>query len=138
MKKTRSNCPINYSLEIFGDRWSLLVLRDLVFNNKRTYGDFLSSSEGIATNVLASRLAMLETSGLINKYHSTENRKVFYYSLTQHGIELIPVLVELVLWGASNGPKNKDLSKWAASIKKDKPATIKRLIRDAESKNSYK
>lgn len=129
MKLHRSNCPINFGLELFGDQWSLLIIRDLVFNGKCTYGEFLSSAEGIATNVLAKRLAKLESAGMIRKALSSTNRRVFLYSLSESGMSLVPVLVELILWGAHNGPKNEELLEWAAQIEKNKPAMIRKTLR---------
>lgn len=96
----RSACPINASLEIFGDRWTLLIIRDLMLRGFRTYKEFLSSDEGIATNILAERLQRLEAAGIITTSRDPEDRRKVVYRLTGKGIDLAPILVELVLWSA--------------------------------------
>jgi len=97
-EKLRSDCPVNFGLEAFGDKWSLLIVRDIVFWGKKTYGDFLRSDEGIATNILASRLAQLEKEGLLKKTPFAGDKRKDIYSLTEKGMELIPLLVEIVAW----------------------------------------
>src|ERR1043166_966617 len=94
----RSQCPISTALDIFGDKWTLLVIRDLLFNEKKTYGEFLNSEEKIATNVLADRLALLEMSRIITRHKHPDNKLKIVYRLTQKGIDLIPVLVEIIAW----------------------------------------
>ena len=96
----RSGCPISCSLDLLGDKWSLLVVRDMVFARKRYFKEFLSSKEGIATNILTDRLNRLEATGIITKQPDPENGRQIVYSLTEKGIALIPLLVELVCWGA--------------------------------------
>ena len=97
----KSDCAINYSLEILGDAWSLLIIRDMISFGKKTYGEFLSSDERIGTSVLARKLAHLERQGIIYKQTSaTDKRKEEYY-LTDKGIALVPILNELALWGAT-------------------------------------
>src|SRR6267378_2325152 len=98
----RSSCPINVSLEIFGDRWSLLIIRDLMLRSLRTYKEFLSSDEGIATNILAERLQRLEAAGIISTSRDAEDRRKVVYRLTAKGIDLAPIVVELILWGAEH------------------------------------
>jgi DNA-binding HxlR family transcriptional regulator len=95
----RSGCPISISLELFGDRWSLLVVRDLMFKGLCTFGEF-AAGEGIATNVLADRLARLEGAGIIARQRDPADGRKVRYRLTRKGMELAPVLVELVLWAA--------------------------------------
>lgn len=94
----RSNCPLNYGIEIFGDKWTLLIIRDLVFFNKRYYNEFLGSAEGIATNLLADRLAMLEKEKIIKKEKDSLHKQRFIYSLTEKGIDLVPILLSIGLW----------------------------------------
>lgn len=96
----RSSCPINISLEILGDRWSLLIVRDLMFRGFRTYKELVDSEEGIATNILADRLRRLEQCGIIRIEEDTTDRRKQIYRLTAKGMDLAPVLVELILWGA--------------------------------------
>lgn len=99
MKRTarRSNCPISVALETFGDTWSLLVIRDLLFQNKHTYTDFLKSEECIATNILANRLRQLEKSGLIRQRGSGRGAA---YTLTEKGLDLLPMVAEMIIWSA--------------------------------------
>lgn len=96
--KRRSECPISSSLDVWGDKWSLLIIRDLMFNKKMTYGDFLKSEEKISTNILATRLLMLENNALIEKLEHPDSKAKVLYQLTQKGIGLVPVIVEINLW----------------------------------------
>ncbi len=98
----RSACPISYALDFFGDKWSLLIIRDMVFDGKKFYKEFKNSGEGIATNILSDRLKKLELSGIIESkvYEKLKTQKE--YTLTQKGKGLVPVLVEMILWSASH------------------------------------
>ena len=116
--KRRSECPLNVSLEILGDRWSLLIIRDMMVRGFQTYNEFLQSHEKIATNILADRLRKLEAQGIVTtKQHSSDGRKRIY-SLTKKGIDLAPVLTELVLWAAAH--ENTGNQELIRQIKKDK------------------
>ena len=106
-KELRSHCPINFGLESVGDRWSLLILRDIVFRGKRTYGEFLKSEEGIATNILASRLAMLVDDGILEKSVNAADARKDHYVLTEKGLDLIPLLFEMILWSAKYDPRSE-------------------------------
>jgi DNA-binding HxlR family transcriptional regulator len=98
--KRRSGCPVSMSLERFGDRWSLLIIRDLMVRGFRTFKEFRESGEGIATNILADRLHKLEAAGIITaEAEETDARRV-NYRLTEKGIDLAPVLLELLIWAA--------------------------------------
>lgn len=94
----RSYCAISMALEVIGDKWSLLILRDLMFTNKRTYGELQASEEGIATNILAARLHLLEANGIIRKTTDPANGRRSLYFLTEKGIDLLPVIIELRQW----------------------------------------
>lgn len=98
--KRRSGCPVSISLERFGDRWSLLVLRDLMVRGYRTFKEFQESGEGIATNILSRRLQDLEASGIITAEVEARDGRRVNYRLTEKGIDLAPVLLELLIWGA--------------------------------------
>lgn len=100
----RSHCPVNFGLEAFGDRWALLVLRDIVFRGKRTYGEFLRSEEGFSTNILAARLQHLVDAGILRRAPDERDGRREIYSLTEKGLDLIPVLFEIVLWSARHDP----------------------------------
>ena len=97
-KRRDTGCPIAFALDTFGDRWSLLVIRDLLFRQKKTFGDFLDGDEKFATNILADRLKYLEAEGIIGKIRDPQNRRSYIYSLTEKGISLAPVLVEFMRW----------------------------------------
>src|ERR1700738_1277355 len=97
-QQRRSDCPISFGLETFGDTWSLLIVRDIVYFGKKTYGEFLESEEGIATNILASRLVQLEEKGILVKRRHEMDRRKEVYSLTEKGLSLIPILLEMADW----------------------------------------
>jgi DNA-binding HxlR family transcriptional regulator len=98
----RSDCPLNVCLEIFGDRWSLLIVRDLLFKKHYEFKDYLAAKEGIATNVLSDRLRRLEQHGIITRSaHPNDARKVDY-RLSKKGLDLAPLLVEMVLWATKH------------------------------------
>ncbi len=128
-QRRRSDCPINFSLETFGDMWSLLIIRDIVYFGKKTYGEFLDSDEGIATNILASRLAHLEQAGILTKNLSPTDKRKDIYSLTEKGLDLIPILLEVAAWGAAHDPQTGAPADWIATVNADKPNII-RLIRE--------
>ena len=94
----RSDCPLNYGIEIFGDKWTLLIIRDLMFFEKRHFNELLSSAEGIATNLLADRLAMLEKEKIIRKEKDSQHKQKIIYSLTPKGIDLVPIILSIGLW----------------------------------------
>jgi DNA-binding HxlR family transcriptional regulator len=94
----RSNCAIGQGLDLLGDRWSLLIIRDLMFTGRNEYGQMLASGEGIATNVLSDRLVRLQASGIVNKTPHPDHGKKFVYTLTERGKALAPVLIEFALW----------------------------------------
>jgi DNA-binding HxlR family transcriptional regulator len=98
-KQRRSNCPISLVLETIGDKWSLLVLRDLIFRGKKRYQEFLNSEEGISTNILAERLVRLEKHRLISKSDDPDNKKQIIYTPTKKALDLMPVLFEMIRWG---------------------------------------
>lgn len=96
----RSLCPVSISLEIFGDRWSLLIIRDLMVRGLRTFKEFQQSGEGIASNILSSRLERLEAMGIIaTEADESDGRRVLY-RLTEKGMDLGPIMLELLIWGA--------------------------------------
>jgi DNA-binding HxlR family transcriptional regulator len=96
-----SGCPIAYALGIFGDQWSLLIIRDMAVKGVHTYGELLNGWEGISTNILAQRLKHLEETGLVTKRRDPENWRSFVYELTQKGRDLAPVIAEIVLWSGN-------------------------------------
>ena len=100
MDTTRSGCPINLALEVLGDRWSLIVIRDLMFGNRRHFRELLAQSqEGIASNILADRLKRLVSVGVLSRRDDPTHKQKAVYSLTEMGIELLPLLVQMGAWG---------------------------------------
>ncbi|SDQ04692.1 transcriptional regulator, HxlR family [Chryseobacterium soldanellicola] len=126
MNKKRSDCPISCSLEMWGDKWSLLIIRDLMIKKECTYGDFLKANEKIATNILASRLQNLVENGIIDKKNHPDNKLKFHYFLTEKGIDLIPLIVEINLWSDKYMTIPDDRKKLVEDIKKDKEKFIER------------
>lgn len=102
LAKHRSGCPVNISLEVFGDRWSLLIVRDLMVRGFRAFQDFLDAGEGIATNILADRLRRLQGAGIVEAERDAQDGRRVNYRLTQKGIDLAPVMLELLIWGAQH------------------------------------
>ena len=101
-KKFRSGCPLASTLDIVGDKWSLLIIRDMLFQGKKTFKDFSTSPEGIAPGILSSRLKWLEENELITKQKLPDNKKENIYLLTEKGIELAPIITEIILWSDKN------------------------------------
>jgi DNA-binding HxlR family transcriptional regulator len=107
----RSGCPINLTLEMLGDRWSLIVIRDVMFGNRRHYGDLMSlSEEGIASNILADRLKRLVDSGLLSRRDNPAHKQKAIYSLAEPSIQLVPLLAHMGAWGRRHTPASEELS----------------------------
>jgi DNA-binding HxlR family transcriptional regulator len=100
-----TGCPMAYGLDSFGDRWSLLIIRDLMLHGKKTYSEFLASDENIATNILITRLKHLEAEGIVSKTKDPQNRRSNIYSLTEKGRDLAPVLIEIIRWSGKHDAK---------------------------------
>lgn len=107
----RSGCPINLSLEVFGDKWSLLILRDMIFGGRRHFRELLlRSEEGISSNILADRLKMLVEEGMMTKADDPTHKQKAIYSLTEKAIELVPIMAHLAAWGRKWLPVSEELS----------------------------
>ncbi|MHA8072059.1 winged helix-turn-helix transcriptional regulator [Aquirufa ecclesiirivi] len=126
--KKRSDCPISSSLDIWGDKWSLIIVRDLMFAKQCTYGDLLKSEEKIATNILASRLQSLEENGIISKSDHPDSKAKFLYKLTQKGIDLLPLMVEINLWADKYYELPAKRKEELKEVKKDKEQYIKTAL----------
>ena len=111
----RSDCPVHFALEVFGDAWTLLVVRDLMFKARTTFGDFARAEERIATNILADRLARLEAAGIVK----TEGRT---YRLTPKGIDLLPIMLEIIGWSAKYDPKTAADRAFVRRLRHDRDA----------------
>lgn len=136
MKKNenRSECPISSMLDIFGDKWSLLIIRDMMFFNKSTYGEFSKSEEKIATNILASRLLTLEENGIIQKLEHPESKAKVLYVLTVKGIDLLPILVEIQTWSAKYFSIPDEIKALIKEGNKDREKFIKTKIKELKDK----
>ena len=130
--KKRSDCPVCSSLDAWGDKWSLLIIRDLMSAKECTYGDLLKSPEGIATNILASRLKELEENKIIEKLDHPDSKAKVLYRLTKKGIDLLPLMVEINLWAEKYFPIPADRKALLKEVKKDKAAFIKAMTKELE------
>ena len=127
--KKRSFCGISSLLDIFGDKWSFLIVRDILFNGKSTYGEFLASEEKIATNILADRLALLESQGIISSSPHPDSRVKIVYRLTEKGEDLLPLLLEMVLWGDAHLEISERGKELARQLRKDRRAVMERILK---------
>jgi DNA-binding HxlR family transcriptional regulator len=122
---------VNYALETFGDPWSLLIVRDIVRFKKRTYGEFLESDERISTNVLADRLRRLVQAGILRKVPDRVDRRRDIYKLTQKGVDIYPVMLEMIIWGVKYGT---DIDEYYRSIlpllRKDKEGYVRERMKE--------
>jgi DNA-binding HxlR family transcriptional regulator len=130
--KKRSDCPISCSLDMWGDKWTLLIIRDLMDAKECTYGDFLKSPEGISTNILAARLKALEENEIITKSDHPESKAKVLYRLTRKGIDLLPIMIEISLWAEKYFPIPEDRKVMLKEVKKDKIGFIKAATKKME------
>ena len=123
----RSNCPISFALDIFGDKWTLLILRDLIFKDKVYYQDFADSEEGIATNILADRLMLLKNQGLIKSTQDKINARKIIYSPTLKALDLIPMILEIIEWSAKYDSKTAVPKEFLKMLKNDRKALARQV-----------
>lgn len=121
---SRSHCPINYALESFGDKWTLLIIRDLMFNGKQSYGELLTSDEKISTNILADRLKRLEDLDIVAKGADASNRTKVIYSLTPKGRDLLPIMLELTEWSGKYDAQTEAPKSFLKHLENDKQRLI--------------
>lgn len=133
--RRRSNCPIAFALDIWGDKWSLLIIRDIMFSNKNTYGDFLKSDEKISTNILADRLSMLECAGLLKSETDTNNKTRRIYKLTQKSIDLLPAMIEIVKWSSTYDKDTGAPREFVERVKSDREKFISEYTSFLKSKH---
>jgi DNA-binding HxlR family transcriptional regulator len=126
----RSRCPINLALEVFGDRWTLLIIRDLMFAGKRHFRELLRSDERIASNVLADRLAMLVEQGIVTRSDDPSHKQKAVYSLTEKGIALLPVLAQIGIWSLKYRPVSEELGATAVMLEQGGPPLWEQLMSD--------
>lgn len=127
----RSDCPVNFAVETLGDKWSLIILRDMIFWGKKTYGEFLKSDEKIATNILADRLEYLVHEGLISKSPDPKDKRKDIYTVTEKGIELVPMFIEMIAWSAQNPD-------WQTMTHSGTPEQVRFVERTVMTKNKKK
>jgi DNA-binding HxlR family transcriptional regulator len=134
MDEHRSGCPINLTLEVLGDRWSLIVIRDIMFGNRRHFRQLMTlSDEGIASNVLADRLKRLLGTGLLSKSDNPAHRQKAVYSLTEAAIQLVPLLVQMGAWGRRHTPASPELSIRARLLEEGGPPMWKAFMAELRS-----
>ena len=118
----RSHCPINFALEAFGDRWTLLIIRDLMFKGKSRYSDFLSSDEQMSTNILADRLKRLERLDMVTRTDEPGRRSRTSYALTDKGRDLLPIMLEITRWSAAHDPTTNAPRAFVRALDRDREA----------------
>lgn len=128
----RSHCPINFGVEHFGDKWSLLIVRDLMFKGKRHYNEFFESEEKVSTSVLGTKLKNLEEVGLISKGSDSVKKSRIRYSLTKKGIALLPFMIELILWSYEQDPKTEAEKEFIKEVQNDRESFIKKTQKKLE------
>ena len=126
----RSFCPISSALDFLGDKWSLLIVRDIALKGKNTFKEFLESDERIATNILSDRLSRLEAQGIVSKSVHPHNKAVKVYRLTQKGLDLLPVLFDIVIWSDKYLEIADEGGLLAEEIRKDRQGFLERLTKE--------
>lgn len=132
----RSRCPVVFALDIFGDRWTLIVVRDMVFRGLSTYSEFLNAGESIATNILADRLKRLETAGIVSRFRDTDQGARFRYQLSEKGLELVPVLVEMMRWSSRNDPDSPIPKELRHRLEKEPQTLAEEFVQRARTSRS--
>jgi len=125
--KHRSDCPVTYALDLIGDKWSLLILRDIILHGKKYYHEFTRSDEGISTNILAKRLAILEQNGILLKTQDVKDKKRYIYSPTEKGLDILPVIIDMVLWSAKYDAHTGAPPREIARIEQDPSAYMNKI-----------
>lgn len=131
LSEHRSGCPINLTVEILGDKWSLLILRDMMFGNRRHFRELLTNSqEGIASNILADRLKKLVEQGMLTRANDPTHKQKAIYSLTEQAIELLPVFAQIGAWGSKWLPVSEELSIRAILLDQGGPKMWEQFMRE--------
>jgi len=126
--KTRTHCPISFGLDFFGDKWSFLIIRDLAFKGKYFYNEFLAGGEGISTNILSDRLKQLESIGIIVVEKIKEKQIRKKYTLTEKGKDLIPILIEFIVWSYKHDPETEAGEEFVNKAINNRDALIKEIL----------
>ncbi len=127
MSYERNGCPIRFGLGILGDKWSLLIIRDLMFKGRRYYGEFLSAGEGISTNILADRLARLEDADIIHKTPDPAHGKKIVYCLTEKGLDLMPIMFSIMDWAEKYDDQTEVPREFIKELR-NQPKSLRRKI----------
>src|SRR5262249_30705657 len=127
MENHRSFCPVNLAMEVIGDKWSLLIIRDIMFSGKRHFRELLASEEKIASNILTDRLNMLEREGIISKAPDPAHKQKFIYSLTEKGIDMMPIIKEVGTWSFKYKPVDVEHYQHAKMLAEADKATVEMI-----------
>ncbi|MFY0596711.1 MAG: helix-turn-helix transcriptional regulator [Cognatishimia sp.] len=119
-----NGCPVRYAAGVFGDKWSFVLLRDVLLHGKRYYGEFLASEEGISTNILATRLAQLEETGMLTRHKDPEKRSRVFYLPTRKARDLLPAFLGLMVWSVQHDSETQAPSSFAPFFNKDPKAAV--------------
>ncbi len=119
-RQRKSDCPVHFALDAFGDAWTLLIVRDLMFKGRATYTELLRAEEGIATNILADRLVRLEEDGIVVKERYSEHPNTSRYRLTPKGIDLLPIMLEIIQWSAKYDPRTAASREFVTRLRAEK------------------
>ncbi|MBO3696847.1 helix-turn-helix domain-containing protein [Roseivirga sp. E12] len=130
--KTRTHCPISFGLDFFGDKWSFLIIRDLAFKGKNFYNDFLDGGEGISTNILSDRLKQLELIGIITSEKIKQKQLRKKYTLTEKGKDLIPILIEYIVWSFKYDPETEAGEDFVNQAINDRASLLKGILDSLE------
>jgi DNA-binding HxlR family transcriptional regulator len=133
----QSGCSVAYCLDLFGDKWSLLIVRDMMFLSKRYFGQFLESPERIASNILADRLKKLEDAGVLSKAADPASSSRLIYELTPKGLDLMPLIFEMLLWGSKHHASNNIPKELIRRLKRDKATVLADVRAHVKRKESY-
>jgi DNA-binding HxlR family transcriptional regulator len=128
-KIRNTGCPVAFALDIFGDRWSLVIIRDLLIKKFKTYGELLNCDEKIATNILSDRLKTLEQVGILTKHRDQENKRKYNYKLTNMGLELAAIITDMIVWSAKYDQQTKVPAGLLERILKDREGFILELTK---------
>lgn len=131
--KRRSDCPISFSLDVFGDKWTLLILRDIMFYNRNRFSDF-TPRERIATNILANRLGKLEAQKIIEKNLDPKLRNQYIYTVTPKGWTALPLLIEMTLWGLENDPNSLASKNFVERVRREKQKVVREINRSIKQR----
>jgi len=132
----RSQCPISLALDVIGDRWSLLIVRDLMFAGKRYYRELMRSDEGISSNILAERLARLVDVGVLSRTDDPNHQQKAIYSLTPMGIDLLPIVAQLGIWGRKHLPVTPESGAHAKRLEKGGATLLKKIQAELRRQHS--